>query len=77
MLKFLENNDLRNLKNNYFSDDKVQRNPHWELEYNNYFKISGTFDQEPKEIKKVISILNCENIINEALKKVEMLIKNS
>ena len=77
ILEILERNDLRDLKNNYFSNDKIQEFSHWELEYNNYFKISGTFDQEPKEIKKVISTLNCENIIKEALEKVEMLIKNS
>lgn len=75
VVKILENNDLRDLKNNYFSDDKIQRYSHWELEYNYYFRISGTFDQEPEEVKKVVSILNCENIINEALQKVDEMIK--
>lgn len=75
ILEILENNDLRDLKNNYFSDDKIQRYSHWELEYNYYFKISGTFDNEPDEVKKVISVLNCENIINDALKKVDEIIK--
>lgn len=75
ILEILENNDLRDLKNNYFSDDKIQRYSHWELEYNYYFKISGTFDNEPDEVKKVISVLNCENIINEALSKVDEEIK--
>lgn len=75
VLEILESNDLRDLKNNYFSDDKIQRYSHWELEYNYYFKISGTFDQEPEEVKKVVSVLNCENIINEALKKVDEIIK--
>ena len=77
ILEILKENDLRNLKNNYFSNDKTQRFSHWELEYNNYFKISGTFDQEPKGIKKVISTLNCENIINEALEKVKIFINDS
>ena len=75
ILGILEKEDLRYLKNNYFSDDKIQKYSHWELEYNYYFKISGTFDQEPKEVKKVVSVLNCENIINEALKKVDEIIK--
>ncbi len=74
-LEILENNDLRDLKNNYFSDDKIEGYTHWELEYNYYFKISGTFDQEPKEIKKVESILNCENIINEALAEVDEIVR--
>lgn len=75
ILEILGKEDLRNLKNNYFSDDKVQKYSHWELEYNYYFKISGTFDQVPEEVKKVISVLNCENIINESLKKVDEIIK--
>ena len=75
ILEILENNDLRDLKNNYFSDDKIQRYSHWELEYNYYFKISGTFDNEPDEVKKVVSVLNFENIINEALSKVDEEIK--
>ncbi len=75
ILEILENNDLRVLRNNYFSDDEIQWYSHWELEYNYYFKISGTFDQEPDEIKKVVSVLNCENIINEALSKVDEIIK--
>lgn len=75
ILEILEKEDLRDLKNNYFSDDKVQKYSHWELEYNYYFKISGTFDQVPEEVKKVISVLNCENIINESLKKVDEIIK--
>lgn len=75
ILEILENNDLRDLKNNYFSNDKIQRYSHWELEYNNYFKISGTFDNVPNQIKKIISVLNCENIINEALEKVSQIIK--
>lgn len=75
ILEILEKEDLRDLKNNYFSDDKIQRYSHWELEYNYYFKISGTFDNEPDEVKKVVSVLNCENIINDALKKVDEIIK--
>ena len=75
ILEILEKEDLRNLKNNFFSDDKIQKYSHWELEYNYYFKISGTFDREPKEVKKIVNILNCENIINEALAKVDEIIK--
>ena len=39
ILEILGKEDLRDLKNNYFSDDKVQKYSHWELEYNYYFKI--------------------------------------
>ncbi len=71
VLKTLENNDLRNLKNNYFSDDKIESYSHWEVEYNYYFKIAGTFDLEPDEIKEVVNVLNCNKIIEEELLKVE------
>ena len=37
--EMLGNNDLRVLRNNYFSDDEIQWYSHWELEYNYYFKI--------------------------------------
>ena len=70
-MKTLENNDLRNLKNNYFSDDKIESYSHWEVEYNYYFKIAGTFDLEPDEIKEVVNVLNCNKIIEEELLKVE------
>ena len=43
--EMLGNNDLRVLRNNYFSDDEIQWYSHWELEYNYYFKISGTFER--------------------------------
>lgn len=52
ILKILEKNYLRDLKNNYFSDDKIQKYSHWELEYNYYFKIYDTFNREPEEVKK-------------------------
>lgn len=69
-LQMLESNDLRNLKNNYFSDNQLERYSHWELEYNNYFKISGTFDKEPEEVKNIVDILGFNDIIDEVLKRV-------
>ena len=77
IIKLLENNDLRNLKNNYFSNDKIQRYSHWELEYNNYFKISGTFDNQPEQIKNIVNILDCEKIIQDILSKVKIMRENN
>jgi len=75
-LEILEQKELRSLKNNYFSDDPTERFRHWELEYNSLFKISGTFDQEPKAIKEIVRLLRCDFIINEVLSEVEKKIKN-
>lgn len=55
--------DLRDLKNNYFTEEVPERFSHWELNYNNYFKIIGTYDQEVEEFKKISEILDFKKII--------------
>ena len=77
IIKSLEQIDFKNLKNNYFSNDSFHRHSHWELEYNNYFKIVGTFDNEIDEIKKIKRILDFEQIERQELEKVEEKIKNT
>lgn len=76
IIKSLEQIDFKNLKNNYFSNDPLQRFSHWELEYNYYFKITGTFDNEIDEIKEVKKILNFEQIEKQELEKVDAKLKN-
>ncbi|MDE6140964.1 MAG: hypothetical protein K2G03_00020, partial [Bacilli bacterium] len=49
LIKELEKYDLRELKNNYFSDSDLEQFTHWEITYNNYFKIVGTYDNEIEE----------------------------
>ena len=71
IIKELEIYDLRNLKNNYFTDKNPERFTHWEVEYNYYFKIVGTYDQEPEEIKKISEILNFKQIIEEETNKIK------
>lgn len=71
IIKELEKYDLRNLKNNYFTDKNPERFTHWEVEYNHYFKIVGTYDQEPEEIKKISEILNFKQIIEEETNKIK------
>ena len=71
IIKELEIYDLRNLKNNYFTDKNPERFTHWEIEYNYYFKIVGTYDQEPEEIKKISEILNFKQIIEEETNKIK------
>ncbi len=77
LIKDLEEYDLRNLKNNYFTDRNPERFTHWEVEYNHYFKIVGTYDQELKEIKKISEILNFKQIIEEETNKIEDKVINS
>lgn len=71
IIKELEIYDLRNLKNNYFTDKNPEQFTHCEIEYNYYFKIVGTYDQEPEEIKKISEILNFKQIIEEETNKIK------
>lgn len=71
IIKEIEKNDLRELKNNYFTEENPERFTHWELTYNNYFKIVGTYDQNVVEFDKISDILNFKNIIDEETKKVQ------
>ena len=75
IIKELETYDLRNLKNNYFTDRNPERFTHWEIEYNYYFKIVGTYDQELEEIKKISEILNFKQIIEEETNKIKEKVK--
>lgn len=67
----LENIDLRDYKNNYFTDSDTDRFTHWEIHYNDYFSIVGTYDQEFKEVNKIKEILDVKNIIQEEIEKVK------
>ncbi len=66
----LEENDLRNLKNNYFTDAEPERFTHWEITYNTRFKIVGTYDQELAEFKKISELLNLKKTMSDELEKV-------
>lgn len=66
----IEKNDLRNLKNNYYTDKHPESFSHWELSYNNYFKIAGTYDQVIEEFKQIVEILEIKKIIGIEKKKV-------
>lgn len=67
--------DLKSLKNNYFSETMPERFTHWELKYNYYFKIVGTYNNEIEEFKEICYLLDFEKIINEELDKVEKQLK--
>lgn len=71
IIKEIEKYDLRNLGNNYFSDIEPNNFTHWELTYNNYFKISGTYDQEIEEFKKISKLLKFKEEIIIETKKIK------
>jgi len=74
IISLLEKINLKNLKNNYFSDD-THKFSHWELEYNDCFKIVGTYNNEIEEIKKVKEILDFETIVSKEMEKVKKELK--
>lgn len=67
--------NLRSLKNNYFSETIPERYTHWEIKYNYYFKIVGTYNNEIEEFKEICYLIDFEKIINEELDKVEKQLK--
>ena len=71
IIKKLEENDLRDLKNNYFTDETPEKFTHWELTYNYYFKIVGTYDKEIEEFTNIKDILDFKKIMEEETKKVK------
>lgn len=67
----LEKEDLRDLKNNYFTDKEPENFTHWEIVYNKYFKIVGTYDQELDVFKEFSELLDFKGIMKEEIEKVK------
>lgn len=72
----IEKNDLRELKNNYFTEENPERFTHWELTYNNYYKVVGTYDQSIDEFEKISGLLQFQKIMDKETKKIQDKIKN-
>lgn len=70
LIKELNLIELRNLKNNYFSEKNPERFTHWEIEYNYYFKISGTYDNEIDEFRRISELLHFKETIKNEIEKV-------
>lgn len=71
IIEEIEKYDLRDLKNNYFTEENPERFTHWEITYNNRFKIVGTYDQEIEELINIKRILEFKKIIEEENKKIQ------
>lgn len=70
LIQQLEQNDLRELKNNYFTEEGIESYSHWEVIYNNFFHVVGTYDQEPELISNLNRLLDFRKIINNETKKI-------
>ena len=68
----LEQIDLRDLKNNYYTDEESS---YWELEYNNRFKICGTYDYDIDELNSIIKLLDFRNILKQETGKIKQQIE--
>jgi hypothetical protein len=70
LISELEKLDLRHLRNNYFTAIKPEMFTHWEICYNNHFKVVGTYDKEIVELKKLSDLFDFKNVIREECKKI-------
>lgn len=71
LIKEIERYDLRKLKNNYFTEEDPDSSTHWELTYNNYFKIVGTYDQSIVEFEKISELLQFKMVIDQEIRKIK------
>ena len=76
IIKDLEKYDLRDLKNNYFTEEEPDNFTHWELTYNNYFKIVGTYDQSIDEFEKIRELLDFKEIIKNETNKIKDIVES-
>ncbi len=70
LIKTMETYDLRELNNNYFSEEGLERFTHWEITYNKLFKIVGTYDNEISEYTFLSDTLNFKKIRDLEIKKI-------
>ena len=70
LISQLEQNDLRILKNNYFTENIIENSSYWEINYNNYFYIVGTYDQQPQLVQNIINLLDLKKIIKNEIYKI-------
>ena len=71
IIEKIEKLDLRNLGNNYYTEDAPNDFSHWEITYNNYFKIVGTMDQYVKEYNIINDLLDMNKTIRTEISKVK------
>lgn len=63
IIKEIESMNLKDLKNNYYTNQAPENFSYWEIQYNYNFKIVGTYDNEIYEYKRISELLNFTSII--------------
>ena len=71
IIEKIEKLDLRNLCNNYYTEEAPDNFRHWEITYNYYFKIVGTMDQHVKEYNIINGLLDMNKTIEFEISKVK------
>lgn len=72
----IEKYDLRELNNNYFTEQSPESFTHWEISYNYYFKIVGTYDQRINEFEAISNLLNFKKTISNEVRKIQEKVRN-
>lgn len=67
----LEKYNLKDYKNNYYTQDPEENPEYWQIEYNEKFKIVGTYNEEIDILKELISFLNFSEIKNSIITKLK------
>lgn len=67
----LENFNLKNYKNNYFDEDFKEAPEYWQIEYNDKFKIVGTYNEEIDILKELMNFLSFSEIKKSILAKLK------
>ena len=83
LIKNLESCDLRDLKNNYFTEENPERFTHWELTYNNYFKIVEELNEAItnekctwQNIFRILKVNKPEDLFKIMFEKIDYFVKN-
>lgn len=63
MMNKINSLNLPNLKNNYFTEELSTKFSRWEIHYNQYFKIVGTYDRIVKEFEELSNLLGLKYVL--------------
>ena len=68
----LEKYNLKDYKNNYYTQDPEENSEYWQIEYNDKFKITGTYDSQIDILILLINFLEFSKIKKFESEKIKM-----
>ena len=68
----LEKYNLKDYKNNYYTQDPEENSEYWQIEYNDKFKITGTYDSQIDILILLINFLDFSKIKKFESEKIKM-----